>query len=86
MSAIVLWPICFQLPLQLGVFIYGLFISYYIVVVWTESGVMLTFILAHLLLILWTLEVIKVTPASRHLPVCAHIHMSALLTLPSSSC
>ncbi|KAL1512310.1 hypothetical protein AB1Y20_005572 [Prymnesium parvum] len=61
MSAIVLWPILLQLPLELGVFFYGAFISYYIAVVWTESGSMLTFILLHLLLIFWTVNLIKAT-------------------------
>lgn len=60
MAAIVLWPIFFQLPISLGIFFYGAFMAYYIVVVWSETGPMLTFLLLHLILILWTVQFIKV--------------------------
>jgi len=46
---------------MLCVFFYGAFVSYFIVMVWTETSTMITFLLAHLLLILWTIQVIKAT-------------------------
>ena len=61
LAAIVLWPACLQLPFELFTFFYGFFISYYIIMVWSETSTMLALLACHLLLILWTLQVIKAT-------------------------
>jgi len=59
--AIVLWPTFVQLPISIGVYFYGVFISYYIIMVWADTQTMIMFFLAHLLLILWTIQFIKAT-------------------------
>jgi len=61
LAAIVLWPVLFQLPFMLAVFFYGLFVSYYIIMVWSDVNTMAILLILHVFLILWTLQVIKAT-------------------------